>query len=94
VPFRYISIQVALRIPSCRHQTCRRLEMSALSRRSIVASAAALPALAVPAAATAAVAPDPIFRRSRLTKARMMLPTERFLCTVMLKSSSVISLVR
>jgi len=35
--------------------------MSALSRRSLVASAAALPALAVPAAACASVEPDPIF---------------------------------
>jgi hypothetical protein len=35
--------------------------MSALSRRSIVASAAALPALAVPAVVSAAVEPDPIF---------------------------------
>jgi hypothetical protein len=35
--------------------------MSALSRRSIVASAAALPALAVPAVVSAAVEPDPIY---------------------------------
>jgi hypothetical protein len=35
--------------------------MSALSRRSIVASAAALPALAVPAVALAAAEPDPIY---------------------------------
>jgi hypothetical protein len=46
--------------------------MSALSRRSIVASAAALPALAVPAAVAAAVEPDPIFavvERERLLEA-------------------------
>ena len=35
--------------------------MSNLSRRSIVASAAALPALAVPALAIASIEPDPIF---------------------------------
>jgi hypothetical protein len=35
--------------------------MSNLSRRSIVASAAALPALAVPAVALASVEPDPIY---------------------------------
>jgi hypothetical protein len=35
--------------------------MSALSRRSLVASTAALPALAVPAAVSAAIEPDPIY---------------------------------
>jgi hypothetical protein len=35
--------------------------MSNLSRRSLVASAAALPALAVPAVAIASIEPDPIF---------------------------------
>jgi hypothetical protein len=38
------------------------MQMSNLSRRSIVAGAAALPALAVPAVASAAIAdPDPIY---------------------------------
>jgi hypothetical protein len=46
--------------------------MSALSRRSIVASAAALPALAVPAVVSAAIEPDPIYaviERDRLLEA-------------------------
>jgi hypothetical protein len=46
--------------------------MSALSQRSIVASAAALRALAVPAVVSATVEPDPIFaviERDRLLEA-------------------------
>lgn len=53
--------------------------MSDLSRRSLVASAAALPALAVPVVAVASVEPDPVYaaiEKSRIVEARFLARSE------------------